>query len=104
MSRQPGSTQSDQSSYSRPQAFLDLFRDASSQTLTWTGVAVAVAWVPLALLSALRGGGSFQSFLTDYATQSRFLIIIPVLILSAPALHERRSQVAQHIETFLVPA
>ncbi len=103
MSRQPGSAQSDQSSYSRPQVFLDLFRDASSQTLTWTCVAVAVAWVPLALLSALRGGGAFQSFLTDFATQSRFLIIIPVLILSAPALHERRQQVAEHIETFLVP-
>ena len=66
-------------------------------------MAVAVAWVPLALLSALGGGGSFQSFLTDYATQSRFLIIIPVLILSAPALHERRRQVAEHIEAFLVP-
>ncbi len=103
MSRQPGSAQSDQSSYSRPQAFLDLFRDASTQTLTWTGVAVAAAWAPLALLCALRGGGSFQSFLTDYATQSRFLIVIPVLILSAPALHQRRLQVAQHIETFLVP-
>ena len=103
MSQQPGSAQSDRHSYSRRQAFLDLFRDASSQTLTWTGVAVAAAWVPLALLCALRGGGSFQSFLTDYATQSRFLIIIPVLVLSAPALHERRTQVAQHIETFLVP-
>lgn len=103
MSRQPGSIQSDQPSYKRPQAFLDLFRDASSQTLRWTAVAVAVAWVPLAILCALRGGGSFSSFLTDYATQSRFLIIIPVLILSAPALHERRQQVAEHIETFLVP-
>ena len=66
-------------------------------------MAVAVAWVPLALLSALGGGGSFQSFLTDYATQSRFLIVIPILILSAPSLHERRQQVAQHIEAFLVP-
>ena len=102
MSRQPGSAQSDPSSYSRPQVFLDLFRDASSQTLTWTGVAVALAWLPLALLSALASG-SFPSFLTDYATQSRFLIVIPVLILSAPALHERRQQVAEHIETFLVP-
>ena len=103
MSRQPGSNQSDQSSYSRPQVFVDLLRDASSRTLKWTGVAVAVAWVPLALLSALGGGGSFQSFLTDYATQSRFLIVIPILILSAPSLHERRQQVAQHIEAFLVP-
>ena len=103
MSRQPGSVQSDRPSYSRPRAFLDLFREASSQTLTWTGVAVAAAWVPLALLCALRGGGSFQFFLIDYATQSRFFLIIPVLVLSAPALHERRIQVAQHIETFLVP-
>ena len=102
-SQQPGTTQSDRFSYSRPQVFRDLFRNASSQTLAWTGVAVAVAWLPLALLSALRGGGSFQSFLTDYATQSRFLIIIPVLILSAPSLHERRVQVAEHIEKFLVP-
>ena len=101
MSRKPGSPQSDPSSYSRPGTFLDLLRDASSQTLTWTGVAVALAWLPLALLSAL--GGSFPSFLTDYATQSRLLIVIPVLILSAPALHERRQQVAEHIETFLVP-
>ena len=102
-SQQPGTTQSDRFSYRRPQVFRDLFRNASSQTLAWTGVTVAVAWLPLALLSALRGGGSFQSFLTDYATQSRFLIIIPVLILSAPSLHERRVQVAKHIEKFLVP-
>ena len=102
-SQQPGSTQSDQFSYSRPQVFLGLFRNASSQTLAWTGVAVAVAWLPLAMLSALRGSGSFRSFLTDYATQSRFLIVIPVLILSTPSLHERRRQVAEHIEKFLVP-
>ena len=95
------STQLD--SLSRPQLLLDLFRTASSQTLAWTAVAVAVAWVPLAVLSSLHGAGLFRSFLTDYATQSRFLIIIPVLILSAPNLHQRRSQVAQHIEDFLVP-
>ena len=58
---------------------------------------------PLHFLSAFGADGSFPSFLTDYATQSRFLIVIPVLILSAPALHERRQQVAEHIETFLVP-
>ena len=101
MSRQPGFAQSAPSSYSRSGTFLDLFRDASSQTLTWTGVAVALAWLPLTLLSALSG--SFPSFLTDYATQSRLLLVIPVLILSAPALHGRRQQVAEHIETFLVP-
>ncbi len=103
LSQRSSSALPDRSANTSPQVFLDLFRNASSQTLAWTAVAVAVAWVPVAILSALRGGGAFLSFLTDYATQSRFLLIIPVLILSAPALHERRSQVAQHIETFLVP-
>ncbi len=101
--RQPSSTLPDRPSNIRPQVFLDLFRTASSQSLTRTAVAVALAWVPLAVLSALHGAGLFRSFLTDYATQSRFLIIIPVLILSAPNLRERRNQVAEHIETFLVP-
>ena len=103
MPAKPGLAQSASSSYSRPGAFLDLVRDASSQTLKWTCAAVALAWLPLAILSGFGSVGSFQSFLTDYATQSRFLLVIPVLILSGPALHERRSQVAQHIETFLVP-
>jgi len=82
---------------------LDLFRTATSQTLTRAGVAAAIAWVPVAVLSAVRGGGSLPSFLTDYASLSRFLVIIPVLILAELPLHERRSQVAQHIENFLIP-
>ena len=87
----------------QPQVFLDLFRAASSQTLTRAGAAAAIAWVPVAILSALRGGSSLPSFLTDYASLSRFLVIIPVLILTESPLHERRSQVAQHIESFLTP-
>jgi hypothetical protein len=82
--------------------FLDLFRIASSRTLTLTAIAVAVAWIPLAALSALRGGSSFLSFLTDYASQSRFLIIIPVLILAEKPLHVRLNQVVHHFETFFV--
>ena len=56
--RQPSSTQSGQSSHMRPQVFFDLFRTASSQTITRAAIAVAVACVPLAVLSALRGGAS----------------------------------------------
>ena len=82
--------------------FLDLFRVASSRTLTLTAIAVAVAWIPPAALSALRGGASFLSFLTDYATQSRFLIVIPVLILAEKPLHVRLTQVVHHFETFFV--
>ena len=102
-SRQPSSTQSDQSSHMRSQIFIDLLRTSSSQTIMRAAISVAVAWVPLAILSALRGGASARSFLTDYASQSRFLIIIPVLILSEPLLHERIDSVAHHFETFLVP-
>src|SRR5580704_15648856 len=94
-------TQSGQYSRIRPQAFLDLLRNASSQTRARTAVAVAVAWVPLAILSALRGGPSFLSFLTDYASQSRFLVIVPVLILAEPPLRARLEMVVHHFETFL---
>ena len=88
--------------YMRPRGFFDLFRGATSQTLMRACMATAVAWLPLAVLSAVRGG-SFLSFLTDYATLSRFLVVIPVLILSEAPLRERRTQVAEHIASFLVP-
>lgn len=87
----------------RPNRFLDLYRTASSQTLTRTSIAVAVAWVPLALLSIFRGGHSFLSFLTDYAVQSRFLIIIPMLTLTEPLVRSRHELVVRHFETFLIP-
>ncbi len=83
--------------------FKELFRTASSRTLTRTLVAVGLAWIPLALLSALRGGDTFLSFLSDYASGSRFLIILPVLILAEPLLRERLALVARHFESDLVP-
>jgi hypothetical protein len=94
---------SDQSRRTRAHVFLDLFRSASSQTLTRAGAAAAVAWVPVAILSAIRGGSSFRSFLTDYASLSRFLIVIPVLILASPPLRDRLALVVQHFEMFLIP-
>jgi hypothetical protein len=67
-----------------------------------TAIAVAVAWIPLAIFTALQGHEAFLSFLTDYATQSRFLIVIPVLILAERPLHARNVLVAHHFEIFLV--
>ena len=89
--------------FSHPHYVLDLFLNANSQTLTRAGIAVALAWVPLALLSVSRGGHLFLSFLTDYASQSRFLIVIPVLILAEPRLRSRLDLVVHHFETFLIP-
>jgi hypothetical protein len=88
---------------SQSRVVFDLFRNATSQTLIRTALAVAVAWIPLAILSAIRGSASFLSFVTDYASQSRFLIIIPVLILAEPLLRARLTLVVHHFETFLIP-
>jgi len=83
--------------------FLDLFRTATTQMLTRTAIAVGIAWVPLVVLCSLRGGGyTLLSFLKDYASQSRFLIILPVLILAERPLHSRLSMVAHHFETYVV--
>ncbi len=92
-----------QASLPRGWRFLDLFHAASSHTRNVTLAAVALAWFPLAILSAIRGGATFSSFLTDYATQSRFLIILPVLILAEPLLRERLALVAHQFEADVVP-
>ncbi len=92
-----------QRSSNRGWGFLELFRTASSRTLTRTFTAVGLAWIPLAALSALRGGAVFLSFLTDYASQSRFLIVLPVLILAEPQLRQRLRRVAHQFEADLVP-
>ena len=85
----------------RPRRFLDLLRGASERLLTLTAIAVAVCWIPPAVLSALRGGTVFLSFLTDYASQSRFLIIVPLLMLAAPDVHKRVARVERYLEQFV---
>jgi hypothetical protein len=81
----------------------DLFRDATSPMLARAAIATAVAWVPLAILSMFQGMPAFLSFLTDYPSLSRFLIIIPVLILGDRPLQARYSLVAHHFEMSVVP-
>ena len=96
-------TQADEHAPFRGHGFLDLFDTANKRTLVNALIVAAVAWIPLAMLSALRGGGSFGSFLTDYSAQSRFLIVIPALVIAEPALHARLTLVEHHFETFLIP-
>ena len=82
---------------------LDLFRDAASPMLIRAAIATAVAWVPLAVFSAFQGMPALLSFVTDYASLTRFLIIIPVLILADRPLQSRYSLVAHHFELSAVP-
>ncbi len=83
--------------------FLDLFRTASTQMLILTGTAVALAWIPLVLLCGVRGKAALISFLTDYVSQSRFLIVLPVLILAERPLQRRLSAVVHEFESVVVP-
>ncbi len=83
--------------------FLDLFRKASAQTLTRAAIAVGLAWIPLVILTAVRGGSSLLSFLEDYASMTRFLIILPVLILADPPLRVRLDMVVREFRTFMIP-
>ena len=68
---------------------------------TFTAVAMAVAWFPPALFSGFRARSVLFSFLTDYAFQTRFLIILPALILAAPSLNKRLDKVAHQLKEFL---
>ena len=54
--------------------------------------AIALTWVPLALLSILEGrawGGVALPFLRDIETHIRFLVALPVLIASELEVHHR---------------
>ena len=86
---------------SMPWRFLDLLRADNPRVLTFTAIAVGLAWVPPAILSLLHGWAAFLSFLADYASQSRFVVILPVLILAAPILNNRLGLVAHHFEAFV---
>jgi hypothetical protein len=82
--------------------FFDLIHNASSATLIRAATAAAIAWVPPAILSAFRGPDIFLSFLTDYAVLTRFLIIIPILVLGDQPLHARYTLVANHFEKTMI--
>jgi hypothetical protein len=86
------------SSLSRSWRFPDLLHGATASVRTFTAVAVAVVWAPPAILCALRWHIAFILFPSDYASQSRLLIILPVLTLTATMLNERLGKVADHLE------
>src|SRR3954470_9495344 len=79
----------------RYRSVFQLIRAASSKTIAHMTGAVVIAWLPAAILSGAQGADSLRSFLTDVATQSRLLIVVPLLILYGPLLRERLDRVAQ---------
>jgi hypothetical protein len=76
-------------------SFFDFIRNASTKTITRAALATVVAWLPAAILCATQGVGPLKSFLTDIATQSRVLIVIPLLILAVPPFDGRLDAIAR---------
>ena len=67
---------------------------SQSRTIRIAVIAVAVAWIPTAILAALHGFDTMRSFLTDCAAQSRLLVVIPLLIITEPPLAARLMTIA----------
>jgi hypothetical protein len=84
-----------QSSPLRYRSLFDLIRTASSKRIAQVVVAVTVAWLPAAILSGVQGASSLKSFFTDVATQSRLLVVVPLLILYEPQLRARLEKIAR---------
>lgn len=79
-----------------PRGLIDLVRFASSRTIRLVIAGLAAAWGPPAILAGFRGLDSLQSFLVDYAAQSRLLVVVPLLVLAEPTLVARLVAVAHH--------
>jgi hypothetical protein len=79
-----------------PRSLLELVQRANTQTKVRAAFFVAAAWFPAALLCAIKGLAPLRSYLTDFAVESRFLIVIPLLVLAEPPLRARLEFVARH--------
>lgn len=70
--------------------------------------AAAIAWVPLALVTALQtlrfGDGSASSFFSDFSVHARYLIALPALIFAESDCIPRLEKVVRHfVDVGLIP-
>jgi hypothetical protein len=50
---------------------------------------VALAWIPLVVLTAMDGGNNLQALLSDYRVYARALIAIPLLLIAQVGMEQR---------------
>jgi hypothetical protein len=67
------------------------------------GVAIAVTWVPLAILTAAEGvafAGSVEiPFFHDYISHGRYLVAVPLLLLMDQVVERRTSRAIEHLRS-----
>ena len=88
----------------RIQKHLKLIKERSPRMLKVAGVSILVTWVPLLLLSLAQGSAYRTTtvtvpFLHDFATYTRFLIAMPILILAETFLGPRLAKAASFFVT-----
>src|SRR5580658_8744002 len=89
------------------QRLVALIHDERPHTLRRCVVASALIWLPLAMLTAIRGnfvgGMSWDPFLTDFGAQTRFLVVPPLLILAESIVWPRLGALAaEFLESGLI--
>lgn len=57
---------------------------------------IGLTWIPLAILSWMQSRDSLRGFGSDYAAQSRLLLVIAVLIITEPAFVKRLDLIANN--------
>lgn len=68
-------------------------------------IGVAAAWIPLIVLTALRGGADLRALLTDYRVYARVLIGIPLLLIAQGGMERRFQEMARYfLEANLIRA
>jgi hypothetical protein len=90
------------------QTWIGLIRAGHPRLSLQVIAGLAISWVPLAVLTALRGdflhANALDSFILDFGAQARFLVSVPLLILAEPMCVARLAAVArQFVRSGLVP-
>ncbi len=84
----------------RLQSWLGLLREGSPRVVRRAILAVAIGWLPLALLTLVRGDfmrpDHANAFALDFGTHARFLIAAPLLILAESWCAPRLTAIARH--------
>lgn len=89
----------------RPRPTLHLFRFDSSQTIFTALLLTGISWLPVAILAAANSRASLLAFLSDFATQSRLLLVIPMLIMVEPnSCLRSKLIVEQFLKSGLIPS
>ena len=82
------------------QGWLGLIKEGEPHVVRRALLAVAITWVPLAVLTAIHGDfvaeDAADSFLFDFGVHARFLVAAPLLILAEAICVPRLGTIARH--------